>query len=67
MDSQNQIDISLALIPSLLSFTICSEVDSKEEVRKNTMDSIKELSEVFDVLISQRSLEIVYPHPSVSR
>ena len=56
-------DISVALIPSLFSFIICTQVGSKEEVRNNTMDFIKELFE----LISWRSLEIMYPNPSISR
>ena len=63
----SSLDIFPALIPSLFSFIISSQGDSKKEVRNNTVESTRELSEGFYVLISQKSLDIKYQNALVSR
>lgn len=67
LTSKTSLDISLVSVPSLFSFIIGRQRGMNEEVQNNTVKSTAELSEGLHVLISQGSLDIMHPNPSLSR
>lgn len=67
LTAKTSLEISLVSVPSLFNFIIGRQRGINEEVQNNTVKSIAELSEGLDVLISQGSLDIMHPNPSLSR